>query len=176
MILNPKYSYEFNCVLNEGLSDKEQITNFASLISDKDRFLVLVPLIERNRELIEKGLGFEFPEKMDFFVVRAEKFKSFSEPVTIEYSISPHEMFLFLLKEICKQVANVRFPDEVLREQYVNAFVEFVLGQGDFGASDFTKFFDVLHEESRRVYPNYERIVVDFSEKSMLECVESMYE
>jgi len=101
MKLIPNYSYEFNVILNETYNENDQIKNFVSLLSDKDRFLILMPLLEKNEQFIAKKLGFTMPITVDFYIVRAEKFKSFSMPITIEYSILPEEMILFLFKEIC---------------------------------------------------------------------------
>lgn len=171
MKLVPKYSYEFNCILNEGFNENEQITNFASLISDKDRFLAIIPLLENNKDLIQEKLGYDLCKEIDFYVVRAEKFKSFSEPITIEYSLLPEEMLLFLLKEIVKISVIDRFVDEVIREQYVNSFIEYILINGDFGNTDFVKFGKNLHGESKRLYSKYEFLEVDFSNKSLKDYV-----
>ncbi len=176
MKLNPKYSYEFNCVLNSNYDESEQIKNFTSLITDKDRFLILLPLLNHNRELIEKGLGYTLPENLDFFIVRGELFKSFSEPITVEYSILPEEMFLFLFKEILKVTITDRFLSEELREQYINSFIDYVCVNGEFGKNDFVKFTKNLHDESKRLFPNYEFKEYDFSNKTMLDYISEMYE
>lgn len=175
MKLNPIFSYEFNCILNEGFNETEQLQNFASIISDKDRFLQLLPIIEANRDLIEERLGFKLPEVVDFFIVRAEKFKSFSLPVTIEYSILPEEMFLFLLKEILKISIQSRFPDEQTREHYINAFIDYLIINADTGNFDFVKFGKNLHDESLRLYPDYKYADIDFSNKTMAQYIEDMY-
>lgn len=167
MKLIPKYPYEFNCILNESYNEDEQIKNFASLLSDKDRFFALLPLLEKNLELVEERLGFKLKKEIEFYVVRAEKFKSFSEPITIEYSLLPEEMILFLLKEIVKSSITTRFPDEVVREVYVNSFVEHVIINGDWGKLDLIKYCKNLHDESKRLYPEYELKTVDFSSKKM---------
>ena len=176
MKLIPNYSYEFNCVLNSGFDETEQIKNFASTISDKDRFLVLLSYIEKNKEFIEKHLGFELKKEYDFYVVRAEKFKSFSEPITVEYSILPEEMILFLLKEIVKTSCQIRFPDEVIREQYVNSFVDYFCINADLEGIDFVKFGQNLHIESQRLHTLYQFQDIDFSSKTMKEYVEAMFE
>ena len=175
MRLEPKFSYEFNCVLNPDFSEDEQIKNFASIISDKDRFLVLLPYFERNKDFIEKRLGFQLPQGLEFYVVRCEKLKSFSEPVTIEYSINPQEMFLFLFKEILKVAINIRFPDEVTREKYINSFISYVCVSCDFDSQNFEEFEDVVHNESKKLYPDYEDFKIDFSTKTMREYLEDMY-
>ncbi|MFW5705040.1 MAG: hypothetical protein ACOCXG_04305 [Nanoarchaeota archaeon] len=176
MKLIPNYSYEFNCILNDGYTETEQIKNFASLLSDKDRFLPFLDLLEKNAEFIEERMGSKLPEEKEFFVVRAEKFKSFSEPITIEYSLLPEEMILFLLKELVKISLNIRFPDEQIREQYINSFVEYIAINGDFGNIDFVKFGKNLHDESKKNYPDYEFRDIDFSKKTLKQYVEEMFD
>jgi acetone carboxylase gamma subunit len=176
MKLNPKYSYEFNCILNNDFNEDQNIKNFASLLSDKDRFIKYLPIIESNTQIIEKVLGTKLPKELEFFVVRAEKFKSFSDPVTIEYSMCPEEMVLFLIKEILKSNLDARFPDEETRESYVNAAVENIIINGEFGDVDFVKFGKNLHDESKKSYPNYEFKDIDYSKKSIKKYVEGMFE
>lgn len=176
MKLTPNYSYEFNCILNPQLDEMQQIKNFASLISDKDRFLALLPILESNTGFIQDRFGFNIKEEMEFFIVRAEKFKSFSEPITIEYSILPEEMILFLLKEVLKVNATIRFPDEVIREQYINSFIDYVLINGDWQNNEnFIKFGKNLHDESKRLYSTYEFKDIDFTEKTLKSYVEDMF-
>lgn len=169
MKLVPKYSYEFNCILNEQFNEQDQIQNFASLISDKDRFLSLLPLIEKNSQFIEERLGFPLPKETEFYVVRAEKFKSFSEPITIEYSFCPEEMILFLLKEILKISITTRFPDELLREELVNSFIDYITINGDWGKVDVVKFGKNIHDETKKSYEDYEFKDRDFSKKTLKE-------
>lgn len=176
MKLNPKYSYEYNCILNESYTEDEQIKNFASTISDKDRFLVLLPLLEKNSKLIEEGLGVKLKEENDFYVTRAEKFKSFSEPITIEYSICPEEMLLYLLKEILRTANLHRFPDEESREEHLNAFIDYVVINGDFNNIDLIKFTKNLHEESKLKNAKYEYKEIDFKEKTMNQYIEELYQ
>jgi len=174
--LIPNYSYEFNLILNENLNETQQIQNYASLLSDKDRFIQFLPLLEKNQKLIEKISGYKLEESYEFFIVRAEKFKSFSLPITIEYSLCPEEMILFLLKEITKQVCgNDRFPDEETREQYINSFIEYITINGDFGEHDFVKFGKNLHEESSRIYPSYEFKDIDYSKKTLKEHISTLF-
>ena len=190
MKINPWYSYEYNVVLNTGVleTDDEQIKNFASLLSDKDRFLEYLPLIEKNSKLIEERLGFKLKKEYDFYVVRAEKFKSFSDPITIEYSVLPEEMIIFLIKEIVKMTIEGRFLDDVSKEQYVNVFVEYILVNGNFekeskegkslGGSlseTFVKFGKNLHDESKRLDDSYEFKEMDFSKLTMADHMEKMY-
>lgn len=175
MKLIPNYSYEFNCILNDEFDEDEQIKNFASLITDKDRFLSILPIISKNKELIEKSSGFRLKESYDFFVVRAEKFKSFSLPITIEYSILPEEMILYLFKEVLKTTADLRFPDEILREEYLNSFVDYICVNGDFGNLDIIKYSKNLHDESKNLYPKYEFKNIDFNEKTLKEHIEDLY-
>ena len=175
MKLNPKYSYEYNCVLNPGFDEKAQIQNFASLISDKDRFLSLVPMLEKNSKLIEDSLGYKIKSEINFYVVRSEKFKSFSEPITIEYSILPEEMILYLLKEIIKTSISDRFFDEIQREQYLNSLCEHIAINGDFGKLDLIKFGKNLHEHSKLFLKEYEFKDIDFSKKTMKQYIEELY-
>lgn len=175
MKLNPNFSYEFNYILNEDFNETQNLQNFASIISDKDRFLQLLPLLEQNKGFIEERLGFKLPDEVEFYIVRAEKFKSFSLPVTIEYSILPEEMLLFLLKEILKVSILARFPDEQTREHYVNGFIDYFVINVDTGALDFVKFGKNLHDESLRMYSDYKYEDIDFSKKTMREYIEDMY-
>lgn len=175
MKLSPNYSYEFNAILNDSYKEHEQVQNFVSLLSDKDRFLILMPLLEKNSIFISEKLGFTLPITVEFYVVRAEKFKSFSMPITIEYSILPEEMILFLLKEILKTSITIRFPDEIIREQYINSFIDYILINGEFGKVDFVKFGKNLHDESKRLFPSYEFKDIDFSSKTMREYLDEMY-
>ena len=52
MKLIPKYSYEFNQILNKDYNEDDQIKNFASLLSDKDRFLILIPKILELKKIL----------------------------------------------------------------------------------------------------------------------------
>lgn len=176
MKLIPKYSYEYNCILNENFSEKDQIQNFASLLSDKERFLYLLTLISKNEKLIEEHAGFPLPKDVTFYIVRAEKFKSFSEPITIEYSLLPEEMLLFLLKEILKSSMNIRFPDEMVRDMFLNSFIDFLAINGDWGDKDLVKFTKNLHTQSERMHPDYRYRDIDFSERTLRDYVEAMYD
>jgi len=175
MKLNPNYSYEFNCILNENYNENDQIKNFASLITDKDRFLAILPFLEKNVELIQKTLGFNLNNLYNFYIVRSEKFKSFSLPISIEYSIFPEEMLLFLLKEILKVSINLRFPDEMIRDQYINSFIEYIIENGDFGNLDLIKYIKNLNEESKNLFENYESKKLDFKQKTLKQHLENLY-
>ena len=175
MRLVPRYSYEFNKVLNEGFDDKDQIQNFASLISDKERFFALIPYLHKNKELIEKALGYELPDRLEFYVVRAEKFKSFSEPVTIEYSLNPEEMLLFLLKEIAKVSIKDRFPDDLSREEYINSFIDYVVVNGEWDDYNIIRFAKLPHSESERMYTKYKYVELDFDNKSIKDYLYEQY-
>lgn len=176
--LIPNYSYEFNKILNEQYTDEnDQIKNFASLISDKDRFLALLPELENNFELIEEKLEYQIPKQIEFYIVRAEKFKSFSMPITIEYSICPEEMILYLFKEILKQTITERFPDEETREQTINSFIDYILINGTWSNStQIIKFAKNLHEHSQKQYPNYQFKEIDFKDQTVKQHIESLYE
>lgn len=167
MKLIPKYSYEFNQVLNPTFSEAEIIKNFASLLSDKDRFLPLLPELEKQTHFFEETLGYPLQESLDFYVTRAEIFKSFSEPITVEYSILPEEMILYLLKEILKVSITTRFPDELVREQFINAYIDFIAINIDFSLS-LVKFTKSLHETSKQKFPTYELKEMSFSKEHTL--------
>ncbi len=167
MKLIPKYSYEYNQMLNPTFNETEQIKNFASLLSDKDRFLPLLPELETHKEFLEETLGYQLPEQLDIFVVRAELFKSFSEPITIEYSILPEEMILFTLKEVLKISITTRFPDEITREQFINAYIDFFTIERNFSL-DLIKFTKNLHEESQKKFSAYELKEMSFSKDATL--------
>jgi hypothetical protein len=137
------------------------------LIQEQIRNQVLILALEK--------LGFKIKEEIEFYIVRCEKFKSFSMPITIEYSILPEEMLVFLLKEIIKVSIDIRFPDEETREQYINSFVEYIAINGELENLDLIKYGANLHEESKRLYPNYEFKDVDFNEKTMKQYIEEMY-
>jgi hypothetical protein len=147
----------------------DQIKNFSSLISDKDRFLIFLPLIEHNRQLIEKVLDYKLIENVEFYVVRAEKFNSFSLPITIEYSISPEEMFLYLLKEVLKVSITDRFPDDESRENAINTVIEHIIKNGIFGKANFKDFTNLLHENSQKQFKDYKKEEIDFKNKTMKE-------
>lgn len=177
MKLNPKYSYEYNCILNEKFSEIENIKNFASLLSDKDRFLILLKQIENNTEYIEKKLGFKLKQGYEFYIVRTEKFKSFSEPITIEYSILPEEMLLFLLKEILKISSPQRFPDEIIREEFINLFIDYLLIHGKW-ETNLIKSAKILHEHSKNLYKeyNYQINKYDFEKNTFQDLLLNLYE
>lgn len=131
MIFKPKYSYEYNCILNENFNEHEQIKNYASLLTDKDRFFLLLQDINNKQtiKLIEKHSGIKLPQQITFYIVRAEKFNSFSEPITIEYKINPEEMIINLIKETIKTNFEIRFPDEDTRNNYIKQFTHFIFTQ-----------------------------------------------
>lgn len=167
MKLNPKYSYEYNQILNPTFNEMEQIKNFASLLSDKDRFLPLLPELETHKSYLEETLGYVLPETLDIFIVRAEQFKSFSEPITVEYSILPEEMILYTLKELLKITITTRFPDEKVREEFINAYIDFFVVENPFSL-DLVKQTKSLHEESQKNYPSYEFREMTFSKDATL--------
>ncbi|NQZ84895.1 MAG: hypothetical protein HRU03_04190 [Nanoarchaeales archaeon] len=175
--ITPQFSYDYNKILNQQYTDEnDHVKNFSSLISDKDRFLRILPLIGHNQELIEKTLDYKLIENVEFYIVRAEKFKSFSLPITIEYSICPEEMFLYLLKEIIKVSVTDRFPSDEVREVAINSFIDYILINGEFGKNDFIKFGKNLHEDSQKQFPKYKFEDIDFSSKTMKEHIEKLYD
>lgn len=175
MKFQPQYSYEFNQVLNPQFDTKAQIQNYTSLLSDKDRFLVLLNQLAKNASFIEEKLGFKFPTSVEFYIVRAEHFKSFSLPITIEYSILPQEMVLFLLKEMIKTSCPHRFQTHEQQELYVNSFIDYIAVNGEWKDVDFVKFGKNLHDESKRLFPKYEFKDIDFSKKTLVAYIEDLY-
>jgi hypothetical protein len=179
MKVNPIYSYEFNSVLNNELTDKEQLQNYVSITSDCDRFEFLIQYIEKNQKLIEKKLGWKLNPVINFFVVRCEKFKSFSTPITIEYSVIPEEMFLYLLKEILKVHCKIRFISEVDREQAVNSVITYLVLKGDYGNVNFIKQIKSLHIYSKEKFFDYsfeKSEAYNFEDNSLKEILEKMHE
>ncbi len=175
MKLIPNYSYEFNCILNETFSEEDQIKNFASLLTDKDRFLSLLPKLELNSSLIERILGYKLKEEIEFYIVRAEKFNSFSTPVTIEYSLIPEEMILYLLKEIIKVSIKDRFPSEFDQESHINSFIEYIINLNDWEGPDLKPFIEILHNNSSKKYKNYKITKIDFEKLPMNSIIEELF-
>jgi hypothetical protein len=176
MKLIPKYSFEYNCILNKNFTEQMQIENYASLLTDKDRFLPMLKYLENNSKLIEEKLGYTLKKEIDFYIVRAEKFKSFSEPITIEYSILTQEMLLFLLKEIIKTSIQDKFLDEISREICINNFCEYIVINGNFNNLDLIKFTKNLHDYSKIIYPDYEYTKIEFDNQTIKEYIESTYD
>ncbi len=176
MKLDPQYSYEYNQILNPEFNEDELIKNFASLLSDKDRFFALLHLLGENSKFIEERLGYSLSDEVEFYVVRAEKFKSFSKPITIEYSICPEEMIMYLMKEILKISITDRFPNEVVREQFINSFLDYVAINGSWRDIDLVKFGKDLHDYSKEVYSNYEFRDFDFSKMTLNEHLMKYYD
>jgi hypothetical protein len=152
MKLHPLYSYEFNAVLNPSFSEQEQIQNFASLLSDKDRFLSLLPGLEVVLEKIEPLLGYELPKEKEFYIVRAEQFSSFSLPITIEYQLIPEKMMFYLLKEIIVSTFPLRFSDNEKRDFFVFGFI-FYLIEKEYLPKTYQKIFE---EEVKEEVYNFE--------------------
>jgi hypothetical protein len=175
MKFHPQYSFEFNQILNPQFNEKDQVQNFTSLITDKDRFIVLLNLLSKNASYIQERLGFDLPTSVEFYIVRAEKFKSFSMPITIEYSILPEEMILFLLKEIIKTSCPHRFITHEQQESYINSFIDHIAVTGDWKNVDLVKYGKNLHDESKRLFPKYEFKDIDFSVKTLVQYIEDLY-
>lgn len=167
MELKPIYSYEFNCILNLQLNQNEQIKNFASLITDKDRFLCLLPLIKNNFKLIEKKLGYKLLDLYEFYIVRSEKFESFSTPITIEYNLNPYQMLLFLLKEIIKISIKDRFDDYKKQEEYINSFIKHIVEK--LNDNNLKKSINCLENASLKKFKDYKQKDLDFENKTLKE-------
>lgn len=172
--LNPNYSYEYNKILNPKLNEDEQIKNFASLLSDKERFLDPLIELEKNLKTIFEEFGFPLVNK-EFYIVRAELFKSFSLPITVEYSLIPEEMHLFLLKELLKSNLTQRFPDDLTQEQYLNAFVKHIVESYDFGSLNLKKVYLNIEAQAQEKFENYSPLSLDFKEKSFNDYLEELY-
>lgn len=164
MIFKPKYSYEYNCILNSDFNENEQIKNYASLLTDKDRFFLLLNDInnEETSSLLEKYSGITFPQEIYFYVVRAEKFDSFSEPITIEYQINPERMIINLVKETIKTFIDIRFPDEEIRDEYINKFLKFIFSK--FKNKNYLKFLENIEND------------IDFEKNNLKEIIYTLYE
>jgi hypothetical protein len=178
MKINLIYSYEFNLILNKEFTNQENLKNYTSLISDRERIDRLLKFFSKNEKLIKDKLGYETLETYNCYIVRCEKFKSFSLPITIEYSILPEEMFLFMLKEIIKTTITDRFLDETQREEFINAFVTYIIINGNFDDKDFIKFLKNLHEESKNLYENYsfeKSENIKFENETMKEKISTFY-
>ncbi len=169
--INPIYSFEFNRVLNPKLTEIEQIQNFASIISDKDRFESILPILNKKKEIIEKFSGFTLNENYDVYIVRCEIFNSFSLPITVDYSIDHYEILIFTLKEILKQSIQIRFPNELIREQYINAFIEFTFKNDE----KMLNSLSTIHKASKNIEQQYEKISIDFESKTLKEYIEELY-
>ena len=114
------YPYELNEVLNPKFSNQEHISNYTSLLSDKDRFQNLITIFSKYKTVIEEIIGIEFEESQQLFIIRAELFESVSEPLIIEYQIEPEKMILNILKEMIKNNLGknqIRFIDEIQQEE-----------------------------------------------------------
>ena len=170
-----EYSYEFNLILNKQLTEKQQLENYSSLILDKDRFLMLTSFLSKNCAFIEKTCGFKFPKVIEFYVVRAEQFKSFSKPITIEYSICPEEMLLYLISEIIKVYCPIRFSCEQSRSELINTYIDFLTINGNWGKYKLVKFSKNLHEEAIKIFPTYSLKEVDFFKTNLKEKIEKEY-
>ena len=115
-----QYPYELNEVLNSQMSEQEKVSNYTSLLTDKDRFEQMIDRISSMKEFFETIVGLEFPENQELFVIRAELFNSVPTPLIIEYQLHPEKMVLCTLKEMIKNVLGsegIRCIDEVQQEE-----------------------------------------------------------
>lgn len=110
------YPFELNEKLNQNFSSQENISNFTSLLSDKDRFDSLLTNICNEKIILDELLGIKGIEKLKVFIIRAEIFSSCPEPLIIEYNVIPEIMILHLFKEIIKNTLGehqIRCIDEI---------------------------------------------------------------
>jgi hypothetical protein len=129
MKLEPKFSYEYNQILNKNIDEKKQISLFTTLLTDKDRFLSKLKLFEEEINKIENFLGFKIKSEDVFYIVNVEdeNLFSFSEPITVNYHYLPNVMYASLIKEIIKVSINNRFPNEILRDLTIFEFIKFII-------------------------------------------------
>ena len=120
------YPFELNYELNSELSEQEQISNYTSLLSDRERYENLLLKISSQKKLFEELVGLEFKNSEQIFVIRAEKFISTPTPLIIEYQLHPEKMVLVTLKEMIKNTLakfQIRCIDEVQQEELLCACV-----------------------------------------------------
>ena len=146
------YPYELNDALNQQLSEQERVSNYTSLLTDKDRFDNLLRSCSVFKESIEEIVGVEFPKSQSVYVIRAEMFNSCSEPLLIEYQIKPEQMVLGVFKEMVKNALGdngIRFVDEVQQEELLNSAIIVVSKIIDESIkTELFKEVDYLHNES----------------------------
>lgn len=120
------YPYELNDVLNQHLDEQEKVSNYTSLLTDKDRFDNLLRSCSVFKDKIEEIVGVDISKTQSVYVVRAELFYSCSEPLLVEYQIQPEKMVLLVFKEMIKNalgVRGIRFIDELQQEELLNGVV-----------------------------------------------------
>lgn len=120
------YPYELNDILNQQLSEQERVSNYTSLLTDKDRFDNLLKSCSVFKERIEELVGVELPKSQSVYVVRAEIFNSCPEPLLIEYQIRPEQMVLGVFKEMVKNALGdngIRCVDELQQEELLNGVI-----------------------------------------------------
>jgi hypothetical protein len=142
MKINPYFSYELNSILNSGLNEKEKISFFTTLITDKDRFLSQIQKMSKYIDNIEKDLGFKIPKEIDVYIVNTNKNINLSPPIIISYSHIPEIICLNLLKEMIKISINSRFPDENFRDNYIFYFIEYLIDNNYFKEIEFKKYLE----------------------------------
>ena len=115
-----QYPYELCDALNSEFNEQEKVSNYTSLLTDKDRFEHLIDKVSVFKEFFESIVGLEFPKHQELFIIRAELFNSVPTPLIIEYQLQPEKMVLCTLKEIIKNVLGadgIRCIDEVQQEE-----------------------------------------------------------
>lgn len=115
-----QYPYELSDVLNSKFTEQEKVSNYTSLLTDKDRFEQMIDKVSLFKEFFESIVGLKFPQNKEVFVIRAELFNSVPTPLIIEYQLQPEKMVLCTLKEMIKNVLGadgIRCIDEVQQEE-----------------------------------------------------------
>ncbi|MFP4401900.1 MAG: hypothetical protein ACLFPL_01595 [Candidatus Nanoarchaeia archaeon] len=121
---NYYYPYELNEALNSQFSNHEQVSNYTSLLTDRERFENLLNKVSTQKQFLDSLIGLELQREQDVYVIRAELFQCCPTPLIIEYDIHPEVMVLYVIKEMIKNtlaVYSIRCIDEVQQEELLNA-------------------------------------------------------
>lgn len=148
------YPYELNEALNPNFNEQEQISNYTSLLSDKDRFQNLITTISNSKSIFDELIGTESESEHTIYIIRAELFHSCPTPLIIEYKIDPEKMILFLIKEIIKSTLakhGIRCIDEEQQEELLNATTHAISQELDSSLNlKLQNHITFLHEVSKK--------------------------
>lgn len=182
------YPYELNDVLNQQLSGQERVSNYTSLLTDKDRFDNLLKSCSVFKERIEELVGVELPKSQRVYVVRAEMFNSCSEPLLIEYQIRPEQMVLGVFKEMVKNALGdngIRCVDELQQEELLNGVIIAISKSIDesinAGLFDEIEYLhnDSIEKLSKKSF-NYDKdrveSIIISNEKTLLDIIEQSFQ
>lgn len=180
------YPYELNALLNSTFNEAQIISNYTSLLSDKDRFQHLITILSSEKKIIESLIGISLPDELDVYIIRAELFDSCSEPLLIEYQLQPEKMILHLLKEVIKNSLgneNIRFIDEVQQEQLLNLALKYIFKEIDIKAkTSFSSYVEYLDEKSTQKLQKKdlkyvkENSITISKDNSLLQIIEKSFE